>query len=188
MNKLKIEINGYLIEVEGDQKLVEKVYDDFKSGEFFSSVPVRNDAEQVSDEAKIDIKNSKRTRKRKVSVKSAKSEEGGASNAGSYSPKMDSSLDLSGLKEFYELYVTKNNAEKLLVFATFLHQEKSWEVVTADQLFTCFKTLKERIPKVFRQAIIDTKNKHAYLDYNSVDDIKVSTVGENYFNHDMEKQ
>ena len=187
MNKLKIEINGCLIEVEGDQKLVEKVYDDFRSGEFFSSVPVQT-AEQVLDEDKNDTMNSKKTRKRKASTKSGKSEDGGANSAGSYSPKMVSSLDLVGLKEFYEQYVTKNNAEKLLVFATFLHQEKSKEVVTADQLYTCFKALKERIPKVFKQAIIDAKNKHAYLDYSSVDDIRVSTVGENYVNHDIEKQ
>lgn len=63
------------------------------------------------------------------------------------------------------------------------------EAPNTDQFYTCFEKVKERIPKAFSQAFRDTSGKKfGFIDYNSSTDIRVTTIGNNYFNFDLKRK
>jgi hypothetical protein len=50
-------------------------------------------------------------------------------------------------------------------------------------------TLKERLPKVYLQALRDAHGRRrGYIDYQSPTSIRVTHIGENHFNHEIKKK
>ena len=64
----------------------------------------------------------------------------------------------------------------------FLEEKCEISPCTADQIYTCYRTLKQTVPQHFRQVIINASGgNYGYIEYASVDDIGVSIIGQNHF-------
>ena len=184
--KLHIDISQGIIDVEGDPELVREVYADFKEKllDGISSSPPpgvveTNSAKPVSK---------KKANRRKTARKKSTTKEGGSS-ANPYSPKMDKNLDTSDLASFYGQYEAKNHPEKVLIFLKFLGDHLEIEAPNADQVYTCYRAVDERLPKVFLQAFRDASGKKfGYIDYSSPTELSVTTVGHNRLKFNLKKK
>lgn len=188
--KLHINISQGVIDIEGDPDLVREIYADFKD-QLLAGSMVRGQPRTEPDEADDaeEVPKSRAKTKRKASVrKKANGDEAGPSVSAD-SPKLDKSLDLSGLQAFYDRYDATNNPQKILVFLKFMNDELGIESPNTDQFYTCFEKVNARVPKVFSQAFRDASGRNfGYIDYNSPMDVKITTVGSNYFKFDLKKK
>jgi hypothetical protein len=108
-----------------------------------------------------------------------------------YKPSRDTDLDLSKLKEFVNQYEPKNVAERILLYAEFLQRVLEKEPCTVNQIYSCFFELRteESIPKVFGQNLINARgDAYGYIDFTTINDIRITTVGMNHFNLKMTKK
>ena len=187
--KLHINILEGTLIAEGKQEFVETIYQDFKS-ELSNRIekPLNNSpVEHHPTHSNDSMPQPKARPLKRKKLKKPSSEQGGQKNP-AYTPQLQKNLDLSGIQDFYKQYEPKNNAEKILIFAQFL-KEKGFDICTADQIYTCYSVIKERIPKVFLQAIRDTHGRsYGYIDHQGPEEIRLTTVGENHFNHDLKKK
>lgn len=188
--KLHINISQGIIDVEGDPELVRAIYDDFKE-QLLAGATVRPPMREEVNEAGNTEENGKSRAKgkRRSSAKKRATGDDVGQNVSADSPKLDKNLDTSGLVDFYERYETSNNPEKILVFLKFMNDELGIDNPTTDQFYTCFEKVNARVPKVFSQAFRDASGrKFGFIDYNSATDIKITTVGNNYFKFDLKKK
>lgn len=184
--KLHINISQGVVDVEGDLDLVREVYVDFKdkllNGMDSSSPQAAEDMDIAESETEIKPK-----RRRAVRKKAATKESGSSIRADL--PKMDKTLDTSGLATFYGQFVAKNHPERVLIFLKFLIDELGIESPNTDQVYTCYLAENERVPKVFSQTFRDASGrKFGYIDYKSPTELVVTTVGNNYFKLDLKKK
>ncbi len=188
--KLHIDMSQGIIEVEGDVKFVREVYEDFKGILSEGSFDISSSSESKGDtKNKAPKKPDKQKPKRKAPAKKSTQSDSGDSGVSPDSPKMEKSLDTSGLPAFYGQYEPKNNPEKILIFLKFMTDELGIESPNTDQFYTCFDKMNERVPKVFSQAFRDTSGrKFGFIDYNSPTDIRITTVGTNHFKFDLKKK
>ena len=188
--KLHINISQGIIDVEGDPALVREIYEDFKEQLLTGASmrgPVREDVEETGDADETAKPRAKGKRKPFIKKRATGDETGPAVVADA--PKLDKSLDTSGLQAFFDRYAATNNPQKILVFLKFMNDELGIENPNTDQFYTCFEKVDARVPKVFSQAFRDTSGRNfGYIDYNSATDIKVTTVGNNYFKFDLKKK
>jgi hypothetical protein len=96
-------------------------------------------------------------------------------------------LDLKNpsLRDFYTEKSPRTFFERNAVFVYYLQRLKETQEITPDHIFTCYKEVKERVPGAFYQSILDTRVKKGWLDTTDMNDIKVTTVGENFVEHDL---
>ncbi|MFC4353323.1 hypothetical protein ACFOW6_17375 [Fodinicurvata halophila] len=186
--KLHVNIHQGIIDVEGDPEFVKTVYADFKSTivtkleettDYNSAPEPQQDTNLGAETAASKSKSGRRT-------KSSKSSSSGKSTNTKYSPKVDPKLEIEGLKEFKDKFKLSNNYTKILVFCKFL-ESKGISPCNADQIYTCFRALNEKLPKYFSQALYDTKNKPTYIQFETLDEISVTNIGENAFNYELER-
>ncbi|MDH7800482.1 MULTISPECIES: hypothetical protein [unclassified Rhizobium] len=187
--KLHINLNQGLIDVEGDEAFVREVFESFKSvlaerrGNTTDDLPGEEVIVGASSEAPS--KTQQKSKKRRP----RKQQEGTESRSGwgLYSPQLDNSLTTTNLKTFFEKSKAKSHADKILTFVRFLSDELSITPCTADQVYTCYKVLREKMPEAFAQAFRDTQNKQKYIDAASPAAITATIVGDNRF-EDMIKE
>lgn len=189
--KLRIDVSQGLIDIEGDPELVREIYTDFKTHlllgvKFTQPTPPGAAAGADSDEQSTPAPKS-RARRRPAAKKKANGDESGIGVVAD-SPKLDKSLDTSGLGTFYGQFVPKNNAEKILIFLKFMTESLNIESPNTDQVYTCFKATGDKIPKAFAQAFYDTSSKLGYIDFRSSTDLPITIAGDNHFNHTMKRK
>jgi hypothetical protein len=178
-----------IFDIEGDAEVVREVYRDIKDsliGRLGMVKPVAAPAAEFSttEEGVIapDAKRRKPARKKRAMGAPA-----GEQRAEPYQPSLVKDLSLPGLQEFYGKYAPKSHSEKVLMFAHFL-KEAGYEPCTANQIFTCYKLVGIARPKAFKQAIIDAHgSKFGFVDYQGVENISVTTIGEDHLNFKMVK-
>lgn len=177
-----------IFDVEGDADVVREVYRDIKDSlisRLAMVKPARHEptAPEAEEEAAApDTKRKRTTRKKRAAPSSA-----GEQRAEPYQPSLVKDLSLPGLQEFYNKYSPKSHVEKVLMFVHFL-KEAGHDPCTADEIFTCYKLVNIARPKVFKQAIIDAHgSRFGYVDYQGVDNITVTTIGEDHLNFKMTK-
>jgi hypothetical protein len=177
--KLHINIPLGVLEVEGDEKFVQAIYDDFKSKLAQGAADRGRDAGEAAKAEGLS-----EDRKRKLPIRRSVGSENAKARVSEYSPKFDPNLDLSKLEDFYAKFDPKNHREKILIFAVFMRDVLKKAPCAADDIFSCYRTLKDRteIPEAFLQAIRDTQNKGGYVELVSPAEIKITIAGENYFN------
>ncbi|WP_332701137.1 hypothetical protein [Devosia sp.] len=188
--KLHINISQGIIDVEGDPELVRTIYNDFKE-QLLAGATVRQPLRDEVDEAGITEENVKPRAKgkRRPSAKKRAAGDDAGPIVIADSPKLDKNLDTSGLVAFYEHYEASNNPQKILVFLKFMNDELGIDNPNTDQFYTCFEKVNARVPKVFSQAFRDASGRNfGFIDYNSATDIKITTVGSNYFKFDLKKK
>jgi hypothetical protein len=55
-------------------------------------------------------------------------------------------------------------------------------------VYTCYRHIPgTKTPTQLKQSLYDTSQRKAWIDTNSLDDIKIEQAGINYFEHDMPK-
>lgn len=191
--KLHINISQGVLDIEGEPDFIRAIYDDFKEHLRAGGVtrtPLNDDAGEA--ESSEEATKPRTKPKRKVSAKK-RGNGGNGDDAGPSispdSPKLDKNLDLSALQAFYDRYEATNNPQKILVFLKFMNDELGIDNPNTDQFYTCFEKVNARVPKVFSQAFRDASGRNfGFIDYNSATDIKITTVGNNYFKFDLKKK
>lgn len=77
-----------------------------------------------------------------------------------------------------------NMIEKALVCVYYLSQIADVSAVSFDHIYTAFKSLAWRLPKDFRN-MVHQAGSRGWLDTKARDDIAVTTMGENFVEHDL---
>lgn len=184
--KLHIDLTQGVLDVEGDADFVREIYQDFKDRIAVGS-PLQTDATNKTVVAKRVHSNPKSKRRSQSRTKSSVDRDASGVNADS--PNMDKSLDTVGLVDYFGKFEPKNHPEKILIFLKFLTEELGIESPNTDQVYTCYESIDERVPKAFAQAFRDTSGrKFGFIDFNSPTDIKVTTLGSNHFKFDLKKK
>ncbi|AZV22655.1 hypothetical protein [Mesorhizobium sp. M7A.F.Ce.TU.012.03.2.1] len=178
-----------VFDVEGDADVVREVYRDLKGAlvgrlAMVKPMPLREHiADALEDTGATEVQRKKPVRRKKGNSGSTSSEP----RAEAYQPSLVKDLKAPGLEEFYGKFIPKSHSEKVLMFAHFL-RESGYDPCTANQIFTCYKLVNIARPKAFKQAIIDAHGtKFGYVEYGGVDNIRVTTIGEDYLNFKMQK-
>lgn len=190
--RLTINLREGILDVEGGEEFVRLVYEDFK-GEVTkrlavsSALPKEIEGASVPPPQVIDATSEKvqNGRTRRTPAKG----NGQKARSGKYKPTFDPSLDLNGLVEFYDSVQPEKIAEKILTFAMFLRDHNNLQSCTADQIYTCFFTVKDRtkIPEAFEQAFRDTQSRTHFIEIVSLQDIAITIPGNNKF-EEMKKR
>ena len=181
-SKIHIDLSRGILDVEGAEKFVKEIYDDFKNEVATSAnfaVGKESDASGAL-EGETEIRKSRGTKKKPTKSPKKKAKKG-VSKAHPYSPSVDNNLDINELPKFYAKFEPKNNRDRVVIFGKFL-QQKSFPVFSADQIYTCFLVVdKKNLPKAFTQLLIDTKGISKYIKYESYDSIEITPIGEHHF-------
>jgi hypothetical protein len=190
--KLTINLKDGILDVDGSEDFVRSIYEDFK-GEVAKRLTIAPVAPKQIDatpapspeaiEALAEMPKKARTRRAPISS------DGQKPRSAKYKPTFDPTLDVNGLVEFYDSMDPDNIAEKILTFAIFLRDHRNMQSCTADDIFTCFYTVKDRtkIPEAFEQAFRDTQSRTHFIQVNSLQDITITIPGNNKF-EDMKKK
>jgi hypothetical protein len=179
--KLHINVPQGIIDVEGDEELVRAIYADFRTelpemfGSNHSTVEALASTADVAGARRTKNAEKRQARRRR----SQKAPNGNDAAAEAYLPQLLKDLDLAKLSAFYRQFEPKNHAERVLIFAKFFGEEHARDFCSADEIYTCYMKLKERVPKVFIQAIRDAHGrKYGFVDYESPARIRVTQNGE----------
>lgn len=90
------------------------------------------------------------------------------------------------LKDFASKYSIKSGEELSLLIVYYLKEELK-ETVTVNHIYTCYKELGNKIPQYFKQTLTNQKNRKNWIDVDDWNDIKYTTPGMNYMEHDITK-
>lgn len=183
--KLAIDLREGTIQVEGEEAFVRFIYQDFKESLSKGIVlrelpPAAAEQEPQPKLLAIQAKEKKPRTKRTPS-----SDDGGKARPAEYRPTFNTNLNLAGLSEFSDNWRPANNAEKILIFAVFLRDLLKTEPCSADDIYTCFFTLNKRgktkIPEAFAQAFHNTKSRTHYIEFTSLQEIRITIAGQNRY-------
>jgi len=96
--------------------------------------------------------------------------------------------DKVSLTDYVKNYEIKSNGDRIIVIINYLKEILKIDKVTINHLYTAFFVLKCRIPASFYQVVVNTKSRSNLIDFNKVDDIKLSTQGSNRVRLDIVKK
>lgn len=185
--KLHINLSQGLIEAEGNEAFVLKVYDDFKARlqtirERQEGVPDDPSSEDKADSGQP-TRGGKGRKKAASARKAAGEAQGGrAGGISRYEPKRDPDLDLAELAAFVGQFEPKGNPERYLLYAWFLKENLGKDSCSIDDIYSCFLEMKDDIPVRIGQNIIDTRARNGFLKFTSPHDITITATGINHFN------
>jgi len=189
--KLHINLTQGIIDVEGDVDFVKAVYEDFKDRltEHVVAPPQPEGkstalSASASDSAPARAKQKRRSAPRKK----ATSGDGSEVAINPDAPTRDKDLDTSKLQAFYDQFSPGSAPEKILIFLKFLIEELKIEKPNTDQVYTCFLDAREKPPQAFAQAFRDTSSKKGFINFNSSEDIEITTKGNNHFEFDLKRK
>lgn len=91
------------------------------------------------------------------------------------------------LNDFYKSFELNSFSEKILCIVYYLKEKLSIDNVGLNHIFTSLKSINEKVPVAFKQAIIDTKVKKGWIEYENFENINFSIAGSNYIEHDVKK-
>jgi len=177
MTKLHIDLTNGILEVEGEEEFVNKIYNDFKDElaglKTLKRSPKISEKDRSGDKPDLEIKDTKQS---PIKGKSKGSKE-------SYTLIKD--LDLTkgdreaSLKDYYKEKSPSSFVDKNVVFVFYLKKIANVSKVTLNHIYTCYEEVGSRKPSAFKQSVADTSSKKGYLDTASFEDINVSIRGEN---------
>jgi hypothetical protein len=187
----KITIPG-VVELEGDEDFIREVYRDI-SGDLKSKLAARtvvNEA-QSQQEAAASLQHvAPKDNGAASDGRKSTRQKAAATPRNDYKPSFKSNLDLKNLDNLYATHAPRNHSEKILLFVLYLQDDLKIVPCNADDIYSCYFTLKSKtkIPEAFVQALRDTKNKFGYIEFSSLDDIRITIAGYNYLHNNMKKK
>lgn len=102
---------------------------------------------------------------------------------------IDGKDKLDSLRQFYEEKMPTNQIENFAVLTYWLKSELQMVDVSVDEIWTLYKMLQVRPPKVLAQTFRDGKSKKAYFDITtSTGRYFLTTFGETFVEHDLPKK
>jgi hypothetical protein len=191
--KLTINLKDGVLDVEGSEEFVRTIYSDFKDEvakrQVGSGLPQQIGATRLPVQEPIIVSQQPKAKKQPRAKRVASGSDGQKVRSGKYKPSFDPSLDLKRLPEFYDGLAPANAAEKILIFMVFLKENLNIDHCTADHIYTCFFTVKDRtrIPEAFEQAFRDTQSRTHFIQVSSLQDITLTIPGSNRF-EEMKKR
>ena len=185
MAKLLIEIGTVKLELEGTEEFLREMYGEFKH-QINTASPHQFLAQDAASPNTESICKEQPALRRKRTASTPKTTKATQTKS-SQEPSVDSSLPISELKEYFDNRRPKNNPECIIVFAAYLRDKHNISPCTIDQLYTCFWSLRKeiKIPRRFRQAVIDTKNKKKWVEWVDENSIQITNIGENALHHEI---
>lgn len=188
--KLHINIAQGIIDAEGDEEFVWRVYEDFRDR--LEVVPKRLSGslieEKVADNGFsadenpiIEDRSKKRTAKRRKisSHGAARSETEKPAGITGHKPRILNDLDTSGLQDFLGAYKLANNTDIIVAITRFL-ELKGMNPASIDAYFTCYRDAGIKVPVAFGQAFSDARSKKGFIEFSAPDDIRLTIRGINH--------
>jgi len=173
--KLHIDLQKGTVDVEGDKDLIEKVYLDFKENLLAGRSRMESSSADLQERAKAQPLRRPRS-SRTTTPEGAKP---------IYVPSLVKNLDTSKLAAFSAPYAPKNHSERVLLFVKFLETALKITPCTADQIYTCYKSARVKVPEAYEQALREARgNRYGYIDYKTLTGITATVRGANHFDHD----
>jgi hypothetical protein len=91
-------------------------------------------------------------------------------------------------KDFAEEKKPTSNDMKSTVAVFYLRRYTGIQKISINHIYTCYKECKWRIPSDMANSIRQTSSRHGWIDPSDLDDIQLSTLGENLVEHDLPKE
>ncbi|WP_371055129.1 hypothetical protein [Rhodosalinus sp. K401] len=187
--KLHINLTQGIVDVEGDVDFVKAVYDDFKDRLSGAGTPPSTPLAEVNSPQSRDVgPGAGKPKRRTATRKKPAGTDNSTVSISADAPKRDKELDTSKLAAFYGQYSPANAPERILIFLKFLTEELQIQSPNTDQVYTCFLDVKEKPPGAFAQAFRDTSSKKGFINFESAEDITITTKGNNHFEFDLKKK
>ncbi|MEH3110445.1 MAG: hypothetical protein PGN22_10110 [Agrobacterium cavarae] len=191
--KLHINITQGIIDAEGDQDFVWRVYEDFKdrivSINPSATAPIvdNQDASEVTPSAIQTTQPDKQRKKTKRRASPAAVSTGGKEKSApgitSHKPRLLHDMDTGGIKEFLAQFKLTNNSDIIAAIGKFL-ETKGRPTASVDAYFTCYHDASIKPPEAFGQAFVTARgNTKGYITFTTVDDIELTIRGRNRVDH-----
>lgn len=133
--------------------------------------------------------------KKKKSKRKASSAKGKGKGKAKVKPSLSLVKDLNlkpkdkkSLDEFSDVKKPNSHYEKSTIAVYYLKHELNLSAVTESHVYTCFKHMKWRVPADLSNTLAYAASHFGWLDTSSLQDIKVTPMGENLVEHDLPKK
>ncbi len=189
--KLNINLSQGSVEAEGSEEFVMNIYNDFKDRMGNVSYSPQNTGQQKQPPAnesaksrKSKIPNSKNNSRKSVKAPKKKT----VSKAYSLCKNLNiyEEGEKPSLADFLNDYNVTSNQTRNLLFVHYLKEIKEEEKVGIDEIYTCYKMLNLKIPKI-EQGLFNTANRTGWLDTASLEELTITLAGENAVSHELRK-
>lgn len=105
--------------------------------------------------------------------------------------EIDRNLDLRAsstapsFKDFLADKQPKNESEFWAVATYYLQKLRGISPVTLSHIYTCYAEVKRKPPTAFRQVLINTKNRHGWIEPDDQGNVNIPHRGVVYVEHDL---
>lgn len=190
--KIHINLKQGILEAEGSESFVEKIYRDFKDNIKLENPTTTHEnntptpIEKQNGESNV----TSTTKVIPIQLKPLRTKTKSNSSDGA----LVKDLDLTGgkskesLRDFCAKYIVKSNMERNLIFTYYLEHNLEIKNIGVDHIFTCYRNIPAtKLPKNLKQSLYDTSAK-GWIAVKSIDDnISVPRIGINHIEHDLPK-
>jgi hypothetical protein len=88
------------------------------------------------------------------------------------------------LRDFYSKFIVKSGFENNTIFLYYLEKILLLTDINPDHIYTCYKSVNQKVPGKLRQNIIDTKRNKSWIETDNMENLKITQIGENFVEHD----
>ncbi len=181
MTKLKIDLRSGVLEVEGEESFVREIYNEYKEKISTAELPVMDEVQHAPQETE--------SHSRKPRVKRANGSKTTSKRKESYQIVKDLDLSAKGgkeaLKSYYSEKAPSTAMERNTLFVYYLEKIASAKAISVNHIYTCYKDVNEKVPGALRQSLLDTSYKKGWIDTKSMENITITTHGENLVEHTL---
>lgn len=96
--------------------------------------------------------------------------------------------DRISLLDYVEQFNFSSNPDRIIIIINYLKEILKIDKVSIDHIYTAFFILKCRIPASFYQVVVKTKGRNNLIDFDKLDNIKLSAQGLNRVRLDIVKK
>jgi hypothetical protein len=183
MTKLKIDLLNGILEVEGEESFVTKIYDDYKLKleSRFAQVPAQGPKASPS----VPRAASSSEKKAITPSKSVKKKTNSKGETNKF-VEIDGGVEtVQELKAFYEEKSPRNGFERNAVFVYFLQKKKGTTEIGVDHIYSCHKLVEVPVPNALKQNLFDTAHRKHWINTTDMNNIMITTPGENLVEHTL---
>jgi hypothetical protein len=181
MTRLRIDLVSGVLEVEGEELFVSKIYDDFKLKMNARSNLAKTVGQGVIGSTSKELKNIIQTPEKKT-----KKRNGSRNDTNKYIEIDGFNVNsINELREFYKEKSPRNGFERNTVFLYFLEKTKKVGKITVDHIYTCHKHTNIPVPNALKQNLFDTAFRKHWINTTDMNDLKLTTAGENLVEHEL---